>query len=78
MSAPEETPAESAPEKPSDVGEDSASEDAADAGGRGVSSGKKEASSSRAVPDGKLVKGTLPLVLRGPFLILYLVGVTLN
>ncbi|XP_040107516.1 splicing factor, suppressor of white-apricot homolog isoform X4 [Oryx dammah] len=56
VSAPEETPAESAPEKPSDVGEDSASEDAADAGGRGVSSGKKEASSSRAVPDGKLVK----------------------
>ncbi|XP_069414090.1 splicing factor, suppressor of white-apricot homolog isoform X8 [Ovis canadensis] len=56
VSAPEETPAEPAPEKPSDVGEDSASEDAADAGGRGVSSGKKEASSSRAVPDGKLVK----------------------
>ncbi|XP_040107513.1 splicing factor, suppressor of white-apricot homolog isoform X2 [Oryx dammah] len=58
VSAPEETPAESAPEKPSDVGEDSASEDAADAGGRGVSSGKKEASSSRAVPDGKLVKAS--------------------
>ncbi|XP_070331140.1 splicing factor, suppressor of white-apricot homolog isoform X3 [Odocoileus virginianus] len=56
VSAPEETPAESAPEKPSDVGEDSVSEDAADVGGRGVSSGKKEASSSRAVPDGKLVK----------------------
>uniref|UniRef100_A0A8C6DJ00 Splicing factor, suppressor of white-apricot homolog n=1 Tax=Moschus moschiferus TaxID=68415 RepID=A0A8C6DJ00_MOSMO len=56
VSAPEETPAESAPEKPSDVGEDSVSEDAAEAGGRGVSSGKKEASSSRAVPDGKLVK----------------------
>ncbi|XP_043344708.1 splicing factor, suppressor of white-apricot homolog isoform X3 [Cervus elaphus] len=56
VSAPEETPAESAPEKPSDVGEDSVSEDAADAGGKGVSSGKKEASSSRAVPDGKLVK----------------------
>ncbi|XP_027812189.1 splicing factor, suppressor of white-apricot homolog isoform X1 [Ovis aries] len=58
VSAPEETPAEPAPEKPSDVGEDSASEDAADAGGRGVSSGKKEASSSRAVPDGKLVKAS--------------------
>ncbi|XP_024832951.1 splicing factor, suppressor of white-apricot homolog isoform X6 [Bos javanicus] len=56
VSAPEETPAEPAPEKPSDAGEDSVSEDAADAGGRGVSSGKKEASSSRAVPDGKLVK----------------------
>ena len=39
MSAPEETPAESAPEKPSDVGEDSASEDAADAGGEGSISG---------------------------------------
>ncbi|XP_006045576.3 splicing factor, suppressor of white-apricot homolog isoform X3 [Bubalus kerabau] len=56
VSAPEETPAEPAPEKPSDAGEDSVSEDAADTGGRGVSSGKKEASSSRAVPDGKLVK----------------------
>ena len=40
MSAPEETPAEPAPEKPSDAGEDSVSEDAADTGGRGVSSGK--------------------------------------
>ncbi|KAB0356769.1 hypothetical protein FD754_000925 [Muntiacus muntjak] len=58
VSAPEETPAESAPEKPSDAGEDSVSEDAADAGGKGVSSGKKEASSSRAVPDGKLVKAS--------------------
>ena len=78
MSAPEETPAEPAPEKPSDAGEDSVSEDAADTGGRGVPSGKKEASSSRAVPDGKLVKGTLSSLPRVPFLILYLVGVTLN
>ncbi|XP_061025165.1 splicing factor, suppressor of white-apricot homolog isoform X3 [Eubalaena glacialis] len=56
VSAPEEAPAESAPEKPSDAGEDSVSEDVADAGGRGGSSGKKEASCSKAVPDGKLVK----------------------
>lgn len=64
MSAPEEAPAESAPEKPSDTGEDAVSEDVADAGGRSSSSGKKEASStSKAVPDGKLVKGTLPLLL---------------
>ncbi|XP_060166057.1 splicing factor, suppressor of white-apricot homolog isoform X2 [Globicephala melas] len=56
VSAPEEAPAESAPEKPSDVGDDSVSEDVADAGGRGGSSGKKELSCSKAVPDGKLVK----------------------
>ncbi|XP_024595629.1 splicing factor, suppressor of white-apricot homolog isoform X3 [Neophocaena asiaeorientalis asiaeorientalis] len=56
VSAPEEAPAESAPEKPSDVGDDSVSEDVADAGGRGGSSGKKEVSCSKAVPDGKLVK----------------------
>uniref|UniRef100_A0A480XSG3 Splicing factor, suppressor of white-apricot homolog n=2 Tax=Sus scrofa TaxID=9823 RepID=A0A480XSG3_PIG len=57
VSAPEEAPAESAPEKPSDTGEDAVSEDVADAGGRSSSSGKKEASStSKAVPDGKLVK----------------------
>lgn len=60
MSAPEEVPAESAPEKPSDIGEDGVSEDMADAGGRGGSGGKKEASSSKTVTDGKLVKGTLP------------------
>ncbi|KAJ8780532.1 hypothetical protein J1605_011533 [Eschrichtius robustus] len=58
VSAPEEAPAESAPEKPSDTGEDSVSEDVADAGGRGGSSGKKEAACSKAVPDGKLVKET--------------------
>ncbi|XP_068418653.1 splicing factor, suppressor of white-apricot homolog isoform X3 [Eschrichtius robustus] len=58
VSAPEEAPAESAPEKPSDAGEDSVSEDVADAGGRGGSSGKKEAACSKAVPDGKLVKAS--------------------
>ncbi|XP_024595630.1 splicing factor, suppressor of white-apricot homolog isoform X4 [Neophocaena asiaeorientalis asiaeorientalis] len=58
VSAPEEAPAESAPEKPSDVGDDSVSEDVADAGGRGGSSGKKEVSCSKAVPDGKLVKAS--------------------
>ncbi|XP_059883833.1 splicing factor, suppressor of white-apricot homolog isoform X3 [Delphinus delphis] len=58
VSAPEEAPAESAPEKPSDVGDDSVSEDVADAGGRGGSSGKKELSCSKAVPDGKLVKAS--------------------
>lgn len=76
MSAPEEAPAESAPEKPSDVGDDSVSEDVADAGGRGGSSGKKELSCSKAVPDGKLVKGTLPSLPRVPVLTLYLTGVT--
>ncbi|XP_032510379.1 splicing factor, suppressor of white-apricot homolog isoform X3 [Phocoena sinus] len=58
VSALEEAPAESAPEKPSDVGDDSVSEDVADAGGRGGSSGKKEVSCSKAVPDGKLVKAS--------------------
>ncbi|KAM9054622.1 splicing factor, suppressor of white-apricot homolog isoform 5-T5 [Megaptera novaeangliae] len=58
VSAPEEAPAESAPEKPSDAGEDSVSEDVADAGGRGGSSGKKEAACSKAIPDGKLVKAS--------------------
>ncbi|XP_033296539.2 splicing factor, suppressor of white-apricot homolog isoform X2 [Orcinus orca] len=58
VSAPEEAPAESAPEKPSDIGDDSVSEDVADAGGRGGSSGKKEVSCSKAVPDGKLVKAS--------------------
>ncbi|XP_059974453.1 splicing factor, suppressor of white-apricot homolog isoform X4 [Mesoplodon densirostris] len=58
VSAPEEAPAESAPEKPSDVGDDSVSEDVAGAGGRGGSSGKKEVLCSKAVPDGKLVKAS--------------------
>ncbi|XP_070076525.1 splicing factor, suppressor of white-apricot homolog isoform X4 [Equus asinus] len=58
VSAPEEAPAESAPEKPSDIGEDGVSEDMADAGGRGGSGGKKEASSSKTVTDGKLVKAS--------------------
>ncbi|XP_053062567.1 splicing factor, suppressor of white-apricot homolog isoform X2 [Acinonyx jubatus] len=56
VSAPEEAPAESAPEKPSDAGEDGVCEDSADAGGRGGPGGKKEASSSKTVADGKLVK----------------------
>ncbi|XP_074258111.1 splicing factor, suppressor of white-apricot homolog isoform X2 [Saimiri boliviensis] len=56
VSTPEEAPADSAPEKPSDAGEDCASEDAAEVGARAGSGGKKEASSSKTVPDGKLVK----------------------
>ncbi|XP_016001477.2 splicing factor, suppressor of white-apricot homolog isoform X1 [Rousettus aegyptiacus] len=58
VSTPEDAPAESAPEKPSDAGEDGVAEDAADAGGRGGSGGKKEAPSSKAVLDGKLVKAS--------------------
>ncbi|XP_032327621.1 splicing factor, suppressor of white-apricot homolog isoform X3 [Camelus ferus] len=57
-STPEEAPAESAPDTPSDTaGEGTVSEDAADVG-RGSSSGKKEAPPSKAVPDGKLVKAS--------------------
>ncbi|XP_042817303.1 splicing factor, suppressor of white-apricot homolog isoform X1 [Panthera tigris] len=58
VSAPEEAPAESAPEKPSDAGEDGVCEESADAGGRGGPGGKKEASSSKTVADGKLVKAS--------------------
>ncbi|GAB5578949.1 splicing factor [Prionailurus iriomotensis] len=58
VSAPEEAPAESAPEKPSDAGEDGVCEDSADTGGRGGPGGKKEASSSKTVADGKLVKAS--------------------
>ncbi|XP_024422478.2 splicing factor, suppressor of white-apricot homolog isoform X1 [Desmodus rotundus] len=58
VSASEEAPAESAPEKPSDLGEDGVAEDAADAGGRGGSGGKKESASSKAAADGKLVKAS--------------------
>lgn len=58
VSTPEDAPAESAPEKPSDAGEDGGAEDAADAGGRGGSGAKKEAPSSKAVLDGKLVKAS--------------------
>ncbi|KAM8918669.1 splicing factor, suppressor of white-apricot homolog isoform 2-T3 [Lycaon pictus] len=57
VSAPEEAPAESAPEKPSDGGEEGACEDSSDAG-RGGPTGKKEASSSKTVADGKLVKAS--------------------
>ncbi|XP_066116954.1 splicing factor, suppressor of white-apricot homolog isoform X2 [Saccopteryx bilineata] len=57
-SAPKETPAESASEKPSDPGDDSVAEDPADAGARGSSAGKKESASSKAAPDGKLVKAS--------------------
>ncbi|XP_014394765.1 PREDICTED: splicing factor, suppressor of white-apricot homolog, partial [Myotis brandtii] len=60
VSAPEEAPAESAPEKPSDTGEEGVAEDVADTGGRGGPGGKKESASGKAAPDGKLVKGTLP------------------
>ncbi|XP_007953221.1 splicing factor, suppressor of white-apricot homolog [Orycteropus afer afer] len=55
--APEEAPAESAPEKPSEAVDDGVSEDAAEGGGR-APSGKKEAASGKAVPDGKLVKAS--------------------
>lgn len=57
-SAPEEAPAEAAPEKPSDPGEEGAAEDPADPGGRGGPGGKKESAAGKAAPDGKLVKGT--------------------
>nr|XP_045743815.1 splicing factor, suppressor of white-apricot homolog isoform X1 [Mirounga angustirostris] len=57
VSAPEEAPAESAPEKPSDGGEEGVCEDSADAA-RGGPTGKKEASSSKTVADGKLVKAS--------------------
>ncbi|XP_014442893.1 splicing factor, suppressor of white-apricot homolog [Tupaia chinensis] len=57
-SAPEEAPAESAPEKLEALGEDSAPADIAEAGGRGTPGGRKEASSSKTLPDGKLVKAS--------------------
>ncbi|XP_045390286.1 splicing factor, suppressor of white-apricot homolog isoform X4 [Lemur catta] len=53
-SAPEEAPADAAPEKPDDAGEGGVPEDAAEAGGR--AGGKKEAASGKTAPDGKLVK----------------------
>ncbi|XP_008059545.1 splicing factor, suppressor of white-apricot homolog isoform X2 [Carlito syrichta] len=58
VSAPEETPADSAPTKPSDAGEDGVPEDAAEAGGRAGSGGRKEAVSGKTVADGKLVKAS--------------------
>uniref|UniRef100_G1PHY3 Splicing factor, suppressor of white-apricot homolog n=1 Tax=Myotis lucifugus TaxID=59463 RepID=G1PHY3_MYOLU len=58
VSAPEEAPAESAPEKPSDPGEEGVAEDAVDTGGRGGPGGKKESASGKAAPDGKLVKAS--------------------
>ncbi|XP_014400834.1 PREDICTED: splicing factor, suppressor of white-apricot homolog, partial [Myotis brandtii] len=58
VSAPEEAPAESAPEKPSDAGEEGVAEDVADTGGRGGPGGKKESASGKAAPDGKLVKAS--------------------
>ncbi|XP_071065836.1 splicing factor, suppressor of white-apricot homolog isoform X4 [Dasypus novemcinctus] len=57
-SAPEEAPADSVPEKPNDVVEDSVPEDMADAGGRGASGGKKEVPTSKTLTDGKLVKAS--------------------
>lgn len=57
VSAPEEAPAESAPEKPGDIG-GGVAEDTAEAGGRGGSGPKKEVSSSKAILDGKLVKAS--------------------
>ncbi|XP_036159340.1 splicing factor, suppressor of white-apricot homolog isoform X3 [Myotis myotis] len=58
VSAPEEAPAQSAPEKPSDPGEEGVAEDPADTGGRGGPGGKKESASGKAAPDGKLVKAS--------------------
>ncbi|XP_059532710.1 splicing factor, suppressor of white-apricot homolog isoform X10 [Myotis daubentonii] len=58
VSAPEEAPAESAPEKPGDPGEEGVAEDPADTGGRGGPGGKKESASGKAAPDGKLVKAS--------------------
>ncbi|XP_015361098.1 splicing factor, suppressor of white-apricot homolog isoform X2 [Marmota marmota marmota] len=55
VAAPEEAPAESAPEKPGETGEVGVPEDTGEAGGRS-SGGKKEASSSKSAADGKLVK----------------------
>ncbi|KAM9194568.1 splicing factor, suppressor of white-apricot homolog isoform 2-T2 [Dugong dugon] len=55
--APEEAPAESASEKPSEAVDDGVSEDVSEGGGR-AASGKKEAASGKAVPDGKLVKAS--------------------
>ncbi|XP_012512727.1 PREDICTED: splicing factor, suppressor of white-apricot homolog isoform X4 [Propithecus coquereli] len=57
-SAPEEAPADAAPEKPEDAGEGGMPEDAAEAGGRAGAGGKKEAASSKTAPDGKLVKAS--------------------
>ncbi|XP_012878490.1 PREDICTED: splicing factor, suppressor of white-apricot homolog, partial [Dipodomys ordii] len=57
-SASEEAPAESAGEKPGDSGDDGTPEDTAEAGGRGGSGGKKEATSSKSAADGKLVKAS--------------------
>ncbi|XP_048199116.1 splicing factor, suppressor of white-apricot homolog isoform X1 [Perognathus longimembris pacificus] len=54
----EDTPAESAAEKPGDSGDDGPPEDTAEAGGRGGSGGKKEATSSKNAADGKLVKAS--------------------
>ncbi|XP_036290199.1 splicing factor, suppressor of white-apricot homolog isoform X3 [Pipistrellus kuhlii] len=58
VSAPEEAPAEAAPEKTSDPGEEGSAEDPADPGGRGGPGGKKESASGKAAPDGKLVKAS--------------------
>ncbi|KAG3278582.1 splicing factor, suppressor of white-apricot homolog isoform X2 [Ictidomys tridecemlineatus] len=55
VAAPEEAPAESAPEKPGETGDVGVPEDTGEAGGRS-SGGKKEASSSKSAADGKLVK----------------------
>ncbi|XP_029412343.1 splicing factor, suppressor of white-apricot homolog isoform X4 [Nannospalax galili] len=55
-STPEEAPMETTANKSSETGEDGTPEDVAEAGGRGSSSGKKEAGSSKSTVDGKLVK----------------------
>ncbi|KAG3278583.1 splicing factor, suppressor of white-apricot homolog isoform X1 [Ictidomys tridecemlineatus] len=57
VAAPEEAPAESAPEKPGETGDVGVPEDTGEAGGRS-SGGKKEASSSKSAADGKLVKAS--------------------
>ncbi|XP_008851984.1 splicing factor, suppressor of white-apricot homolog isoform X2 [Nannospalax galili] len=57
-STPEEAPMETTANKSSETGEDGTPEDVAEAGGRGSSSGKKEAGSSKSTVDGKLVKAS--------------------
>ncbi|XP_004690890.1 PREDICTED: splicing factor, suppressor of white-apricot homolog isoform X1 [Condylura cristata] len=56
--AAEETPTEATPEQLGEIGEEGAPEDQADGSGRGGTGGKKEASSTKSLADGKLVKAS--------------------
>ncbi|XP_028904446.1 splicing factor, suppressor of white-apricot homolog isoform X3 [Ornithorhynchus anatinus] len=58
VSAPEETPAEPAPESSSEAVEEPGSEESDDVGGKGATAVKKDASASKVVSDGKLVKAS--------------------